>query len=284
MNATDETTDQTRVALDLRTMGNAHQTAIEGMLPKFRSFGFPVMADILSDGDGEGVMLRVFEVSKQDALMTYLKATAAGDGRQYVPEGRYVKLLVYSEEREKWEVMMSDTPHEREETRRALRGLRGDVLIAGLGLGMLVHAAARKRSVRSVTVVELNPEIIRLVGPTLPKNVRVVQGDARTWLPDDGATFDSIFLDIWPNIGDEMHAETQTMLAHYAPLLRAGGWMEAWLQYELDAAQRAWDIVMGAWTDHKADPLKTLGFLNSRLHRALEEAKDELFKRQLSGG
>lgn len=56
----------------------------------------------------------------------------------------------------------------------------GRILVAGLGLGiMLRHLLARRNDVTAITVVELDPDVIALIQPTLPADPRVtvVQDD-----------------------------------------------------------------------------------------------------------
>ena len=54
----------------------------------------------------------------------------------------------------------------------------GDVLIAGLGLGVLPWLAARNRNVRTITFVEIRAEVIDLIAPVIEHdNTRIVPGD-----------------------------------------------------------------------------------------------------------
>jgi hypothetical protein len=50
---------------------------------------------------------------------------------------------------------------------------RGNVLVAGLGLGLVVHYLVRNPSVTKITVVELSEDVIRMVRPLLPKDPRI---------------------------------------------------------------------------------------------------------------
>ena len=73
-------------------------------------------------------------------------------------------------------------------------GAAGDpaVLVVGLGGGAAVHLA-RASGARSITVLDPDPRLDRLVAPgTLGPDVRRVQGGARTWLRGTAEPFDRV--------------------------------------------------------------------------------------------
>jgi len=74
---------------------------------------------------------------------------------------------------------------------------KGNVLVGGLGLGLIVHALAKNPKVKRIDVIELNKDVIKLVKPLIPKkNVNVFRGDVynEKWLHMD---YDTIILDLW---------------------------------------------------------------------------------------
>jgi hypothetical protein len=123
------------------------------------------------------------------------------------PAGRYTSLRRLEEATDGpgdcglvWRTWMSDVPAETETALPFLHVAHGDVLVTGLGLGTILRALVEKPEVRLVTVVELNPAVLALVGPTYadhPK-IQLVPGDALT--VDLGETFDCAWHDIWPTI------------------------------------------------------------------------------------
>lgn len=125
---------------------------------------------------------------------------------------------------------MFDTLHERWMNRTTVVHAKGDVLLGGLGMGMILWPILRKRGVRSVTVLEMNPNVPALVLPTLAKaegihKLRVIEADARTWRPEGGQLFDYIWLDCVPAYGYgspflEIH---EGWLKRYAEFHRHGG-------------------------------------------------------------
>ena len=88
---------------------------------------------------------------------------------------------------------------------------RGHVVVAGLGLGLIVHALAACPGVERVTVVEVEPDVITLVQPHLPPSakIEIVAGDFWDW---EGRP-DGVFYDLFVGDGSTLAAEAlRTML------------------------------------------------------------------------
>jgi len=157
----------------------------------------------------------------------------------YVSEGTYCGLKRASENgNSSWDSLwMSDTQMERATNHDIVRQARGDVLIIGLGLGMVPYALCRKPEVTSVTVLELEPEVIALVAPHVThKKLRVICADGRQ-PPLRGRLFDTIYLDIWTNISSDNWKDMKPLLALYRKFRRAGGLVTGWLK---EYVQREW--------------------------------------------
>lgn len=60
---------------------------------------------------------------------------------------------------------------------------KGKVLVAGLGLGIVVHQLVKNPAVTEINVIERNMDVIRLVQPLLPNDPRihVIEGDFYEW-------------------------------------------------------------------------------------------------------
>ena len=101
-----------------------------------------------------------------------------------VNEESYTKLyqLINSE----WLVIMEDNEKEAAEAEDFLNAATGDVLLAGLGLGMVIQPLIDNESVTSITIVEKFQEVIDLVWSHVPKSnkVRLITDDIYTWTPD----------------------------------------------------------------------------------------------------
>ncbi len=106
---------------------------------------------------------------------------------------------------------MSITPNETVTMEQPIEEASGDVLTLGLGLGYYAYMAHRKDNVRSVTIVEREPEVIRIFKETLlpqfdhPDKIHIIEQDALDFLEhlEDGA-YDYCFADIWQNPVDGM--------------------------------------------------------------------------------
>ncbi|MBQ8563600.1 MAG: class I SAM-dependent methyltransferase, partial [Firmicutes bacterium] len=108
------------------------------------------------------------------------------------------------------------TPNEIETMKRPIKLAKGRVVTYGLGLGYFAFMAASKPEVTEVTVVELDPDVIKLfeenILPGMPeavrKKIRVVQGDALAYAEtltaacDTDTGTDFVFADIWHDAGD----------------------------------------------------------------------------------
>lgn len=190
-------------------------------------YGFPHMTEVVPEGKlGEAEVLH-FEVSELAAAMSAWKG-----GRNYVPDGRYAKLRVGGH------LVMSDTRHERVSNLEVVQRAHGQVLIAGLGLGMILHAILAKETVEHVTVVELSQDVVDLISPTLAQHsgrLTIVQGDIFEWRPARGTKYDCIYFDIWAEISTgalpEMARLHQTFKGFKAP----GAWMQSWERESLKA-------------------------------------------------
>jgi hypothetical protein len=102
-------------------------------------------------------------------------------------------------------VIMSNTRMEVNTAYEAFHDATGRVLINGLGLGMVLEGILSKPEVEYVRVVELDQDVIDLVGPHFKndKRVEIICADAYTYRPAKGEKFDYVWHDIWDDINEE---------------------------------------------------------------------------------
>ncbi len=154
--------------------------------------------------------------------------------------GTYVKLTD-AEERYGREIIMSDTPMELRTNKPFVEHAHGNVLIAGLGIGFVLLTIQEKPEVKSITVVELQPELIELVQPKLSLNekVKIVRADIFQWLPEEPERFNTIYFDIWNSICGDNYPQTKTLHARFRKYLNRKGdsqaWMDSWRRDEFKA-------------------------------------------------
>lgn len=188
----------------------------------------------------------VFEVSEHASRLEALL------GHGIVPSGRYARLLVHGM------TMMSDTRDEQISNYGVVRRATGDVLIAGLGMGMILIPILNKPEVRTVTVVEKHADVIALVKPQIEAHkpfsipakgkrgrdhfaaLRVVHADIHDFA--ERGPWDAIYFDIWPDKSVDNLREIAKLKRRFARrLVRPNGWMAAWAEKELRAARRRGD-------------------------------------------
>ena len=105
-------------------------------------------------------------------------------------------------------VWMSTDPNEINTMRPSINKALGNVLAFGLGLGYFPLMCAAKEEVKSVTIVEKDPEIIKIFKKhILPLSIykdkiRIIEGDAFNFAHSDLTSYDFLFIDIWHNPED----------------------------------------------------------------------------------
>jgi hypothetical protein len=194
---------------------------------------FPVMSEILKPAESDHFEIRHIAITKEDLELCILRDAINGR-RDYLGQkpGTIVQLV-----RKPALIMMSDTAMERRTSYDILWHATGHVLIAGLGLGMVALGIQGKEDVESVTVIEIEPEIIDLVVPQLPLNekVAVVGGDIFTWYPPNGVKFDTIYFDIWDSMCADNYEEMKRLKRRFARRLNRENphcWMKCWWEDE----------------------------------------------------
>jgi hypothetical protein len=141
-----------------------------------------------------------FSVSEKDAEFDAMRGMFSGGGM-----GRHTPVGTYTSLHRGGTIVMSDTPDEIRDHRRFMRNATGNVLIAGLGLGMVLQGVARKPDVTHVTVVEKSIDVVNLVeahykAKDYGHKVEIVCHDIFDYKPSRGQTFDHGWIDIWDNL------------------------------------------------------------------------------------
>lgn len=195
---------------------------------------FPRMADKVPAGVLGSARVDHFTLSKEESDHTSIRASRPGGRFEFIPPGVYARLLINGE------VMMSDTPLERYTNVEVVSEAHGHVLIAGLGLGMILWPILAKEGVTEVTVIEKNPDVVDLVLPYVPDDLRlgVLEGDIYTWDPGKGVKFDTIYFDIWADISEDTLQEMATLHRRFGRRLNPGGWMGSWRKEHLVSERR----------------------------------------------
>jgi|WetSurMetagenome_2_1015567.scaffolds.fasta_scaffold00725_39 hypothetical protein len=130
--------------------------------------------------------------------ISQLQSMLHGNGR-YVPEGTYTFLY------RNCEVIMSDTPDEKSDHYEAVMNATGNVLIAGLGIGMILNAIALNQEVTHIDLVEISPDVVNLVWPTYKSKfgdkITLYQMSIFDFKPT--IHYDYAWFDIWNNLNED---------------------------------------------------------------------------------
>lgn len=214
---------------------------------------FTPMIDVVPQGSSGNARVEHYEVSKEDSAFTAIRAMMHPG--EYVRPGKYCRLIVNNH------IMMSDTSMEQRTNRDLVWNSTGHVFIAGLGIGMVLVPLVMKDEVVSITVVEKNPDVIKLVAPhftpTAPwwvqnghahklHKLSVYEGDCFTW---DAAqamgskpTFDVIYFDIWPDKCTSNLDDLTVLKRRYRKYMTKRPapktWMRGWVEEDLRAVRR----------------------------------------------
>lgn len=194
-------------------------------------YGFVPMAGVVPEGESGSVRIDHFVI--EDKLGPHTLRWALHP-EEWIAPGKYARLLINGG------TVMSDTQMEQRSNYEAVSKATGHVLIAGLGLGMVLLPILKKKDVKSVTVIEKNPDVIAMitsaickaVGKVAAKKLNVIQADIREWRPALSVRqFDTIYFDIWSDMNVDEVEDRKTLHAAFRKYLRKGGWIGSW-QYD----------------------------------------------------
>lgn len=195
---------------------------------------FRPMTEIVPEGSIGEAKVAHFTVTPGDSAWTAIRG-----GSEFVPAGRYAKLLVGGS------LVMSDTAMEHRTNYGIVRNAHGNVLIAGLGLGMVLVPVLAKESVRNVTVVERSADVVALIGPLYPSpKLKIVTADIFDWRPAKTDRFNTIYFDIWSDQStDDLEdmAKLHRRFARYLDRTDDARWMDSWRRDELRSRKRRED-------------------------------------------
>lgn len=95
--------------------------------------------------------------------------------------------------------IMQDSEGEYREHQWLWNNATGDVLIGGLGIGMVNEFLINAPNINSVTIIENSQDVIDLVWPHCAKDNRftLIQADIETWTPPANSHWDVMWFDTW---------------------------------------------------------------------------------------
>ena len=192
------------------------------------------MAPILPPGKAGDIEIDHFTFDKK--MADTHRVTSMFSREAPIPEGTYARLKIGGT------TMMSDTPMEQRSNRYVVRKAKGDVLIAGLGIGMIVVAMAQDPEVKTITVIEKSADVIKLVEPHLHKvtkgKLTVIEADIFEFKPEKNQKWDTIYFDIWFHICTSNLDDMARLHRKYGRRKPEDGYMASWEHNTLLAERR----------------------------------------------
>lgn len=133
-------------------------------------------------------------------------------------------------------VMMSTHQSETMTNQDFINQAYGDVIIFGLGLGMILFPLLDDKDVKSITVVEMDHGVIDIVEGVVKaydqdNKLTIISGDAFEYSEqlDINKKFDTIYFDIWIKIDEKAFAEMETLHDAYRKFMRANiSYIHSW--------------------------------------------------------
>jgi len=197
---------------------------------------FPNMVDFLPEGEqGEAKVVHL-QMGEAESSFSRVRAIVTGGRDVPIREGAYAQLFVQGQ------LVMSDTQMERRSNYGVIWNAKGDVLIAGLGVGMVLLPILTDPKVKTVTVIEMSQDVIDLVEPHVRKalskgnaaKLTVICADIFEWKPPKGQKWDCIYFDIWAGICIDNLKDMTKLHRKFARRKRDPAvWMESWKRADL---------------------------------------------------
>ena len=131
--------------------------------------------------------------------------------------------------------MMSNHEFETLTNQKFLDNAKGDILVFGLGIGLIIFPLLKDNDVRTITIVEIDSGLIDEVFPIIIQNdleskVSVILSNAFDFETDK--MFDTIYFDIWSDINQQAFSEMKILSEKFTKNLKPEGWMDSWCSEE----------------------------------------------------
>lgn len=160
--------------------------------------------DFIKNETLEAYSIETLNITPKEAELHNLRCIINNRPEQMIKAGQF-KVL-----KENGEIWMPNTLMEVTTHQKAIKKAKGNILVAGLGLGMFLKAIKDKKEVDKITVIEKSKEVIKLVGKYYQdKKIKIINADIFQYQTQE--KFDFIWLDIWPDICSDNLQEMKTL-------------------------------------------------------------------------
>lgn len=137
-------------------------------------------------------------------------------------------------------LLMSDTPQELFLQYEAFKNAKGNVLVGGLGLGMYPAMIYLKPSVKKITIVEKDRDVISLISPYFEniRKIKIIRDDIWHFIKTTEEKFNYAYIDIHYSTGAMEYMHTvlpmSKILAERFPNMKADFWGEEEMKAQYD--------------------------------------------------
>jgi hypothetical protein len=210
-----DTLDQTLVAVGEVVAARHHyETAL----------GYKVggLHQTVPEGSSETARITHRECKEEDVAFENIREVVNGNPERVMMPGKFTILHTK---------MFSCAPF--------MERARGHVLVLGLGLGATLLPVLKNPTVQGVTVIEKSKDIIDLVRPNIMKaegarKLSIIWADCTRWRPGKLEKYNTIWIDIWPDVSLMNLPELLKLKAKYKKYLASGNsWIGAWEEKRL---------------------------------------------------
>jgi hypothetical protein len=157
----------------------------------------------VSDAKFGNWSIETFLVNEYESKLSKIRSIANRCPFMEVDQGEYKRLMRIGSSANDRVVVMSNTRMEVESNLIALTKAQGNVLIAGVGLGMILHAMLKKSEIKHITVVEIDTELMNYIkGFFKDERITFINEDIFKFNPKPDDFWDYVWLDIWDDIYD----------------------------------------------------------------------------------
>jgi hypothetical protein len=148
-------------------------------------------------------------------------------GRGSVPSGTYKRLIRLNSMNN---LIMSNTPDEIKDHTEFINKAKGEVLINGLGLGIVIEMLLLKPEVTHITVIEKEEEIIKMVDPYFKDDrITIICDDAFNYNPPLNIKYGAVWHDIWDYICEDNLENMHNLRLKYENISE---WQGCWCENE----------------------------------------------------
>jgi spermidine synthase len=146
---------------------------------------------------------------------------------------KYVTLLHINSNK----AMMSNHESETKTNQKFLDVAKGDVLIFGLGIGLIVFPLLQEKDIKSITIIEIDSGLIDMISPIIKERdihskVEIINCDAFEYHNLINKNYDTIYFDIWAIIDEKAFSEMDQLENLYKKNLKEDGWIDSWCSEE----------------------------------------------------